>query len=258
MFNFFKRLDKLFLLIVLGNIWIWKIFSLNLLVALLVIGGSWFLYKSVEGEKVSKILILFLVILAIFQIKTTKNIVPLGSLTPQEKLFQVQRLKEYPPTYIKIFNKNLWLYPEQWFENKSGILSLYRIQKNLTDTLSPNLYFFSNHPNERVGFKEFEMFSYFLFPFFVIGFLNFDYKKNWQIFVFSFIVPLFVFALIGQVNPFGPLLLFPFILLSVIAGIRYIYEKVRKSKLIDERVAIGIFLFVYIMIFTQIGLYAQH
>ena len=256
MINFVRKLDKLFILIVLGNVWIWKIFNFNLLIALIVIVSSWFLLQSVGTRKVSKVLLLLFLILLIFQFRTTK-IYSLSYLTEQEKLFQIQRLKEYPLVYIQIFNKHLWIPAANWFEEKPWVLSLYKIRKNLTDVVSPNLYFFSNHPNERVEIKDFEKFPYILLPFFVVGFLNFDYRRNLKLFLLSFIIPLLVIALIGQLNPIGPFILFPFVSVVSFCGLKYAYDWFRISEYKRSKILIGLFVLAYFAVFIQTIFYAR-
>ncbi|HEX6977564.1 MAG TPA: hypothetical protein VF185_04425 [Patescibacteria group bacterium] len=246
---------KLFFIFLFANIWIWKILHFNFFIFTAVLAATFFIYKSVKEKKINKIFIISMLILIAFQFATTKTI-PLVQLGDQEKLYQIQRLKEYPPVYIKIFNKNLWIPTANWFENKPWLLSIYRIKNNVSDALSLNLYFFSNHPNERVGFKEFEKFPYILLPFFVIGFLNFDYKKEKKIFFLSFAIPIFLIGLIGQSNPIGPFVLFPFIFLSILSGVKYVYEKIKVSKVLNERIVVGLFIVCYLLVFVQTIIYA--
>ncbi len=241
-----------FLIFLFANIWIWKIFQFNFLVFVVTILATFFLYRSVKEKKLDKVFVVLFLFLLIFQFKTTK-IIPLAELSNQEKLYQIQRLKEYPPVYIKLFNKNLWVPTANWFENKPWLLSLYRIKNNIGDAVSPNLYFFSNHPNERVGFKEFEKFPYILLPFFVIGFLSFDFKKNLKIFMFSFGVPIVLTGLIGQSNSSGVVSLFPIIFVLNLLGVEYLYERYKK-----KRWAIILFLFLYSLVFIQTIIYARY
>ncbi len=247
-----QKIDKFFWLILLSNIWIWKIFQFNLFIAIVCLLSSWFLYRSITDKKINKILLVFLLILVFFQIKTT-NVSPLTELTQQEKLLQIQRMKEYPPVHFKILNKDIWIPAAHWLEERGETLSLYRIEKNLTDAVSLNLYFFANHPNERVGVKEFEKFPYILLPFFAIGFLGLDYKKNFWLVFSSLVLPLIVIAFIGQNNPTGPFSLFPFIATASFLGIKYAYERLKKYKYLST----GLFLFMYTLVLLQTILYER-
>ncbi len=242
----------IYFIFLLANIWIWKIFQFNLFIAILCLFSSWFLFKSITEKKTNKILIVFLLVLIFFQIKTT-SVSPLTELSQQEKLLQIQRMKEYPPVHFKILNKDVWIPVAHWLEERGETLSLYRIEKNLTDAVSFNLYFFANHPNERVGVKEFEKFPYILLPFFVIGFLNLNFKKNFLVVLLSFLVPLAAVAFIGQENPIGPFILFPFIATASFLGIKYIYERLKKHKYLST----GLFLFMYALVLLQTILYER-
>lgn len=242
-----------YFIFLLANIWIWKILQINLFIAIVLVLSSWFLYRSITDKKTSNILLISLfLILVFFQIKTT-SVSPLTQLTQQEKLFQIQRMKEYPPVHFKILNKDIWIPLAHWLEERNETLSLYRIEKNLTDAVSFNLYFFSNHPNERVGFKEFEKFPYILLPFFVIGFLNLNYKKNLLVVLSSLLIPLALIASIGQDNPIGPFILFPFISVASFLGIKYFYERLKKYKYIS----ISLFVFMYAVVLLQTILYER-
>lgn len=243
MTKLFKRLDRIFILILFGNLWIWKIFSLNAIVAIISISCSWLLYKAFRQHQIQFLLIFSFLVLAFFQLKTSDP-QPLYLLSNQEKIWQVTRLNEYPPI--------TWAPIAHWLEERKETLVLYRIPKNIGDILSPNLYFFSNHPNERVYVNEFEKFPYILLPFFAIGFLNTDYKKDKKIFFISFIIPVIFFALIGQSGALGPFLLFPYLVATTTFGTKYFYEKFKENKWI-----ISLSMAAYLIVLIQIILYAK-
>src|SRR3989304_8146081 len=166
------------LLVIFGNLWIWRMFSESILVGVSAMASSLLLYRTIKFGKLEKLLVLFLLILFVQQIKVT-DIRPLTYLSEQERIVQLRRLNEYPPIKVPFCTKNVFIPLSHWLEERPEILSLYRIQNNLSEALSPNLYFFSNHPNERVGIKENEKFPYVLLPFFVIGLLTLNFRKNW-------------------------------------------------------------------------------
>lgn len=240
----------IFLFVLLGNIWIWKIFSLNLLIGLSLVLTSCFLYKSIKDRELNKFLILFLFVLLVFQYRTTQK-VPLDYLSEQEKIMQTQRTREYPPVYIKMGDRTIWIPAYHWLEERKETLAFYRIEKNISESLSPNLYFFANHPNERVGVKEFEKFPYILLPFFVIGFLNMEARKNIKIIILSLLTPIVLVSLIGDKNLLGPFSLFPFIVVDSVLGTEYVY------KIFFKRILVGSFLFAYILVFLQTILYER-
>jgi len=262
-FSLFGKLKKFgitpdFLLVILGNLWIWRMFSKNPIVALSSFIASWFLYRSLKNHKLYGLFIVGLIILAIFQIRQTE-IYSLTYLTEQEKVVQIRRLNEYPPVKLNLWGKIVWIPLPHWLEERPEALILYRIQKNLSDAVSPNLYFFSNHPNERVGIKEDEKFPYLLLPFFIIGLLGIEFRKNKTLLFFSVIVPLALVSLIGDKVDSEPITMFPLMGVCSVFGIEYIKGLVRKLKSPTLRNLLpAIFICLYILIFLQTMLYDRY
>lgn len=246
----------IFLFIALANFWIWKIFSFNFFIALIVIASSYLLLISFRNGKFISLLAILLIILSVFQFTNTER-TGLLDLSKGEKLLQIQRMKEYPPVNFKFGNKVIWIPLAHWLEERKETLFFYRIQKNVADIFSPNLYFFSNHPNERVGFKEFEKFSYLLAPFFFLGMFTLDYRKNIKSLFFALINPIILFSLIGQNNPLGPILMFPFISVCSYLGLVKSYEYLKKMKKISVKLFAIFFWVIYCFVLFQTFLYGQ-
>jgi len=243
-----------FLLVLFGNLWIWRIFSTNFLVGLAATFSSFFLYKSIRTQKVENLLIVFLLILFISQFKNTK-IFPLTYLNEQERVIQLQRLNEHPPVKLSLGSKIIWIPTAHWLEGRREILIIYRIQENLKNVLSPNLYFFANHPNERVGIKEYDKFPYILFPFFVIGLLNLKFRKNISLGIL-FLAPIILVAILGDKVDTEPVSLFPFMTITCVNGIEYAQGNISKLKSPNlKKAVISIFILIYVLVLAQTAYY---
>ena len=241
-----------FLLVLFANVWVWKIILINQFIALVIIATSWFLYRSLKEGKVNKLLIPLVLILLLLEYKTTIT-TSLVSLNNQEKITQRLQLNAYPPVSLKIGRRIFYIPMAHWLEERKETLIVYRITQNISEVLSPNLYFFGNHPNERVGIKEFEKFPYILFPFFLLGFLTFDYKKNIKVIMLTFLLPLLLIMFVGDNNTLGPFSFFPLIVVFSVFGIEFIYRWF--VKLGYEKVFIIIFFISYFVVLTQTTLY---
>lgn len=263
--NFRKKFVKVayvkylpFILVVFGNLWIWRMFSENLLIGISAILASWFLYRSIKEERLKKLLIVFLLVLLGFQINYTK-VRPLTYLNKQEQIIQLRRLNEYPPVKFTLAGKTIWVPLAHWLEERPETLTLYRIQENLSGVLNPNLYFFANHPNERVGIDEHESFPYILLPFFVVGLFGLSFRKNLAALTVSLFAPIVTVGLVGSEFAIEPISLFPFISLCGALGIEYAGEKVGKLKSDSlRRVLIILFIGLYLLILLQTFLYDRY
>jgi len=255
-FSFLGKVKKLgitpvFLLVVFGNLWIWRVFKDNLLIGLFLVFSSFILYRSIKTGEFKKVLIIFMLILFAFQINKT-DVRSLTYLNEQEKILQQQRLNEHPPVNITLGGRTIWIPLAHWMEQRPEVLVLYRIQENLGQVLSPNLYFFANHPNERVGIKEHEKFPYILLPFFVIGLLSLKIGKNISSLAVFLFAPIFLMGLFGTQIDVEPMSLFPFVAVSSVFGIEYVWGKVSKLKFLSiKTLTSGAFLILYILIFLQ-------
>jgi hypothetical protein len=255
-FSLFGKLRKFsvtfpFLLVILGNLWIWRIFNGNLLIGLSAVFSSLVLYKSITTGKFKKILILLVSSLFIFQLSQT-DIRSLTHLTEQQKVLQRQRLNEHPPVSIVLGGKTIWIPLANWLELRPEALILCRLQENLSSVLSPNLYFFANHPNERVGVKEHEKFPYILLPFFIIGLLGINFRKGLPPIMVCLFAPILLMAAAGTYFDVEPIGLFPFIAVCSILGLEYVWENIPKLKLGRIRqLAGGAFVVLYALVFIQ-------
>lgn len=244
-----KKLASLIIVLVF-NLWLWRIFTFNILIGLLVLVTSLLLFLVFEGKKklLKPFFILFLVVL-LFQWKTT-DVQDLTYLDNDQQRLQQQRLKEYPPVYLKVGSKTLWLPLAHWFEGRKESIAFFRISNNFFETIDPNLYFFANHPRARIGIQEFEKFPYLFYPFFFYGVFLLVKRKDFKLISLSFLIPLALISLIGHKNPIGPFALFPFTASSLAVGISDLYKKtVLKNK--HKKSILVISFVVLLLVFLQ-------
>lgn len=244
----------IFPLVVFGNLWTWKIFGFNFGLGVLLILSTWFLFLLAEKGGRALIVPAFLLIglLLVSQLRLTEKI-SFTDLTDNEKQVQTMRLREYPPVYIKIGPKTLWLPMAHWFEERRETIVFFGMLKNISEVVDPNLYFFAKHPRERVG-GEFEKFPYLLLPAFVFGVLVLAEKKRFTFFIAGFLIPLIIFAVARSNRNLGPFLLFPFVSVAIISGLDFGLKKIKNS-LHKNKIIIG-FLILYLLVFIQIYSYA--
>jgi hypothetical protein len=201
---------------------------------LVVVLSTLFLYLFLKNKlRLSFVLIPFLVLLLWTILFTEKSSLSLQS--ESQRIRTIERVKGYPPIYI--------LPIAHWLEERPETLAFYNLQENFFEILDPGLYFFSNHPRQRVGFKEFEKFSYALLPLFILGlFRLWELQKNRTAFLFL-ILPIILMTVLGINTPLGPLLLFPFVFCMTLLGL----EGIKK-----RRILFGVFLCIYFLTFIQI------
>lgn len=242
----------IFVFVLLGNFWIWKILSLNTPLGLLIIAVSIFLFLSLKrkNQNYSVIFIILFTLLLFFQWKTTSK-VSLVELSNDEQRVQQMRLKEYPPVFFEIGRKTLWVPVAHWFEGREESIAFFRILENFSETIDPNLYFFANHPRERIGINEFEKFPYVFLPLFFYGLLLSVEKNRKLVFSISLILPVVLISIIGHKNPFGPFSLFPFFSVLITLGIGKLYSQIfRKSKIYRYSTIFGSLL-IFALVFLQ-------
>lgn len=210
--------------------------------------------KGAKKKGATCVFLASMLILSFLQIRTT-NYEDLSYLDNDEQRVQQMRLKEYPPVKLSLFGKSLWIPMAHWFEERKEVITFYRLEKNFFQAIDLNLYFFSNHPRERVGTSEFEKYLYPLLPFFLIG--SFAYfKESKYLLVGVIFLSLILISIIGFLNPLGPFLLFPFMSIAIYLGLENTYTKIKKWGILKRISAITIFLMFYGLSFIQILAYA--
>jgi hypothetical protein len=132
-----------------------------------------------------------------------------------------------------------------WFEQRKETISIYKIGKNFSEVIDPNLYFFANHPREKAGAKEFEKFSYILLPIFILGL--FELKKRHLKYLILTLSPIVFISIIGNNSPLGPFSLFPFFTIIISLGLK---------KFLLNRKFLIFKLIIFLLVFIQTISYA--
>lgn len=190
--------------VLLANSWIYKITLANFFVGALVITTTILLYKG------SRFAFLFFLPLLIFQITITQKSSLTNIANDDRRLIDL-RLRAYPVSVLRVGH---------WLEERKESIALGRVSKNFFENLDSNLYFFANHPRERIGIKEFEKFHFIFLPFFLAGLFDLIKTGQWALPVLSFLIPLSVLSFIGNQNILGPFSVFPFFAICITTGVK--------------------------------------
>lgn len=192
------------LLAIFANYWIYKITLANFILGVLVILTSILLYNN------SKYFLYTFLVLLTFQVTTTqKN--SLTNIANDDRRVIDMRLRAYPAPVLRI---------GYWLEERRESIAINRITKNLFENLDFNLYFFANHPRQRVGITEIEKFHFVFLPFFLSGIIILVKTNQWLKLSFSFLIPLIVLSFIGNQNILGPFSTFPFFAVCIANGLK--------------------------------------
>lgn len=202
-----------------GNLWIWKIYSINF--AAFVFAILTFIAIYFDAKRA---LVVFIVALCFIQLNYTKR-ADLYSVSNDQKRLQDLRLSAYPPTRLPV---------AYWLEAKPVFVAAARLQANFFEAMDINLYFFASHPSERVGVKEFEKFPYILLPAFIIGAIaQFNRKK--AVLAIAFLAPVFFVTRYGIDANGSVFALFPTIAYSIYLGLT---KMLKNSKLLIAFIAL--------------------
>lgn len=127
-------------------------------------------------------------------------------LTPED-ILQINTRRSYYPNQLlgKIFENKLVFYLDKYEENFFQGLDL-------------NFYFFANHPRERVGVVEKEIFFWFWLPLFLVGIVTSFKKSLWMPSFLSFFV-LLTISVFSKFDNFV-ILLIPFLIFYIYLGLK--------------------------------------
>lgn len=208
-----------------GNLWIWRIFKDNFIVAIFLVILSFLLFKLIiakvqKAQLLTLILIFTTVSLLTLRVGFDKNIFIISS---REQLQQDVRHGFYAVELGQLYTNKISLYFYKYF---SG--SIRKLEQNLFSNLDLNLYFFASHPRERSGIVEFVKYPWILLPFFIVGLFS----------VIQYYYPAIVIYLIGAslismflspTYPLGPVLFFPLINVVIALGLIYFVQLVKNK-----------------------------
>lgn len=216
----------LHIFVIFANFWIWKIFEEDLILGAVLVLLSLALFFLSNLKFNRKFLVLVLLLIAFISSRILMNgfdkdlIVLSGdqqkSIGDRHGYFSIELGKLFQNKFTLRFYKDIYPY-----------VNVY--EGNLFNALSPNLYFFSNHPREREKIGEFVIYpSILIFPFF-IGLLRLIKSSNKILVWFLFFVTLTT-GLVKQNYFFGPILFFPFINILITNGLVAIYGELKNEK----------------------------
>lgn len=236
-------MNLIFVIILLGNIWILKIFNNDALTGVFILLSSIFIYLFIKNPK--NIYLLSAVILLLLSIYKIPNILKINlGYNDQESIVMNTRLNEYPPiTFLPVAH---------WLEERPETIAIYKITDNFAQLMDPNLYFFANHPRERTGISEIEKFPYILLPFFIYGIFRLFEDKKYKVLLFL-AIPLIFYSIYGFRSSVDPYLMFPFMTLAIYGGVSETY---RKLNLKQKKIFPAIFLIIYCLVLFQNIVYA--
>lgn len=207
------------------NFWIWRIMNTNLVFGLtLILLSIIFIYLIlIKFDKKFFLISLFLIVLISYQLLISgfdKNLIVLNpdqekQINERHGYFSINLGKFFQNKFVLRFYKDVYLY-----------LNVY--ESNIFNSLSPNLYFFANHPREREKVEEFSMYPSILVIPFLIGVIYLPNSLKYLI-VGYILFALFVTGFIKQNYIFGPVMFFPLINLLISAGILKIYNFLLKK-----------------------------
>ena len=205
------------------NLWIWRIFLLKPLLGVILVVFSLILYKSlfITRRKYFLLLVIIFPILLFEQWKLTPKM-SLTQLSNDDRRVVDMRLREYPPVYVKFGSKAVFFPVAHWLEQRKESIVLYRIGKNLFETLDINQYFFATHPRERVGVREFEKFPYILLLPFIFGVIKLNTMKKYKHFLLFLLASFLLLSFIGSRSNLGPFVLLPFFIIPIASGLEAI------------------------------------
>ena len=204
-----KTIPKLILvlLVCLVNFWIWRVLSESLLLGVALVTLSIFLVFRIKFLSV-----ITFIVLSVFLLKNTFD-TNLLYVSPLEKDKLTNRFEYYAKGLGKIYRNRIGV--SLHYEVTPY---LFKFQRNLFYNLDPNLYFFVNHPRERLGIDEFSKFSLLVLPFFFIGFTQLLIRPDrFLIFYLGLAVILSAFIFPGY--NLGPVLMFPFVVALIHMGL---------------------------------------
>lgn len=212
----------MFSIVLFANAWIWKIFHLNFFIFILLIFTSIFIYSLLakKSNKISIKLLVVFILLIFLQYKNTE-IVNLTNFTNDDIRVRDMRLAIYP------FTRKTIAY---WLEASPQMTAFYRISRNFSEISDINLYFFANHPRERVGYPEFGKFPFIFLPLFVLGLMLFVQEGINKNLLFSFLIPIIFYSIFGSNSSLGPFMIFPGMVVCMAKGCNFLILKLKNEK----------------------------
>lgn len=224
-----KKYDVILLnlAIALANFWIWRVLKEDLLLGFILILLS-IVLSYLSFIRFNLIFYLFLIILALL---ISYKVLIFGfdgnfkTLSSDRKNLIDDRHWYFAVSLGELFQNK---YVLRFYKDVNPYLNVYA--GNIFNSLSPNLYFFANHPREREKVQEFPMYpAIFAIPFFVglIIFISHSYYLITGYLVFTLLITGFI----SQDYIYGPILMMPLINMLITLGLKNVYIYLRKNEI---------------------------
>ena len=212
------------LIVSLTNFWIWRIIKIDLLLGLASVLLSVIFIYLVEIQFNKKFFLTSLFLLLLISIKILVSGIDnnLKVLTPNQQKKLDERHGYFANDLGKLFQNKFAL---RFYKDIHPYLNVY--VSNLFNSLSPNLYFFTNHPRERERVEEFSMYPSILIIPFLIGLIYFLNSQGYLILGYT-LFALLVTGFVRQSYILGPVLFFPLINLLISKGFLKIYQLIKR------------------------------
>lgn len=247
-----------FVVVFFGNYWIWKIVAEYPLLAFLLLLSSVSLFIVLRKQLRLFVLIFQIAFVSILFIQWfTTDKIPLTYLNNHDQYIQQMRLKQYPPVKFSVLDKTIWIPMAHWFEGRTESIAFHRLSNNLSWAIDINLYFFANHPRQRVGIKEFEKFPFLVLPLFIYGVFS-ALKVRKKLMFLSILPPIILISFIGHRNGLGPFSLFPVFVASIAYAMKKLHMKLSGSTSYLSYSLSVIFLIIMFINLIQIILYERY
>ncbi|HOX96108.1 MAG TPA: hypothetical protein PLI45_01900 [Candidatus Woesebacteria bacterium] len=175
-------------------------------VYLLIIATTVLGFLQIKNHRFYLPFLLMILCLSLIQYKTTKS-TDLFNLNEVEKIEQLKRMNEYPPSAYRLAN---------WIEARKESVFYFKIEKNFVGIFDITKYFYG-------------LFLPLLFPAFLYGFFGiFKQRKNEWILVSA--IPVSLLTIIGHSSFYGPISIYPLIYSSIVYGIYLIFNKITRHE----------------------------
>lgn len=214
------------LFLIFSNVWIYKIYNENFSIAAVLVILTLLVYFFKETKNETKIFVFSIAILLFLQFQVT-SMKSLTKLDDDQIRIQHERMESYPPLYLNLKFKVLWLKPAHWIEENNTIIALSVIQNNFFETIDINRYFFGGYPRNKAS--DFEKFPFTFLPLFLIGIYKLISNQKLNILLILFGLPILLTSIIGS-NNYGAFSLFPSFILTFYYGVKVLSMHFKDSK----------------------------
>lgn len=227
---------KFIILIILtvSNYWFWQIINFNIILSFALLIIELILFRAViqksdrKNMRVLSFVVIFILLVSggiLIKKNIDKN---LFVNSPTEVSLYNQRHGYFSEGLGFIFNNKV---TQHYYTDLDRGLGKYAT--NVSYVIDPNLYFFRSHPREKAGIDEYDKYSPFVLPLFIIGTLiliaNF---KEYLLLILYFVLSVLITGFITPGFKLGPVLMFPFVNIILYLGfvktvqvIKYLFKK---------------------------------